>query len=91
MTDTGRIPAVRDESPEAMDEWCAEMADRGLLFHPDDPPATIEHVETGRPLFSAHECGALDRILDRFLDRHGTDLYAVCLHHTQRRLGIPPG
>lgn len=85
------IPAVHSETLEGMDAWCREMADRGLLLHPDDPPETIEHIDTRARLFTEVECRELERIFDRFLERHGNALYDACLKHTQRRLGIPPG
>jgi len=91
MSGVTRIPAVHSETLEGMDAWCREMADRGLLFHPDDPLETVEHIDTRAPMFTEPECRELECILDRFLERHGNALYEVCLNHAQRRLGIPPG
>lgn len=91
MTETGRIPAVRDESRYAMDAWFGEMANRGLLFHPDDPPETIEDINTGDRIFTDCECRELEQMLDRFIEKHGTAMYDVALHHAQHRLGIPHG
>ena len=82
------IPMVRNESFEGMDAWCREMADRGLLFHPDDPPETIEHGDTRSRMFTEPETLELKGILDGFLERHGDALYDVCLKHTRRRLGM---
>jgi len=85
------IPEVHSESLDGMDAWCREMAERGLLFHPDDPPDTIEHLDTRSRMFTDLESRHLERVLARFLERHGDALYDVCLKHAQRRLGISPG
>ena len=90
MSEVTSIPAVRSETLEEMEAWCHEMADRGLLFHPDDPPETIEHIETGTRMFTESECRELECILDRFLDLHGNALYDACLKNAQRLLGISP-
>lgn len=90
MAEVTSIPVVRSETLEGMEAWCREMADRGLLFHPDDPPDTIEHIETRARMFAERECRELECILDRFLDQHGNALYDACLRNAQRLLGIPP-
>ena len=90
MAEVTSIPTVRSETLEGMEAWCREMADRGLLFHPDDPPDTIEHIETRARMFTEPECRELECTLDRFLDLHGNALYDACLKNAQRQLGIPP-
>lgn len=89
MTDTDRIPAVLNASREAMDDWFRLMADRALLFHPDDPPQSIEDINTGARIFTDRESRELERTLDNFFDKHGTVVYDLALYHAQRRLGIP--
>ena len=89
MTDTKRIPALQNDSREAMDAWFRQMADRALLFHPDDSPKSIEDIKTGDRMFTDSESRDLEGILNRFADKHGSAMYDIALYHAQRRLGIP--
>lgn len=91
MTAVGNIPIVRKDCREAMNEWCREMVNGGLLLHLDDLPDSIENIYTGAWLFSSDDCRQLDGILDRFAEHYRAALHGACLYHTQRHLRIPPG
>ena len=50
-----RIPAYDSTSPEGMQMWFAEMSARGLLFHPEDDPASILRIGTWERTFTDSE------------------------------------
>ena len=70
-----RIPDFTDNSHEGMSIWFAQMAERGLLFHPEDRSCDIVSVDSGERMFSPDECSKLDEILGAMFDRFGD---AVC-------------
>lgn len=59
-----RIPQLYDESQAAMNLWFAEMADRQLIFHPEDAADSIVFIEDGRPFFSKEEADRIQKVLD---------------------------
>ncbi len=59
-----RIPALRGMTLEDMQAWFAAMAERGLLFHPDDDPATVVNSASTAPVFNENECRSLRMIMD---------------------------
>lgn len=72
---TNRIPAVTGCSFDAMQYWFAEMAERGLIFHPDESPEDIVGVSDGKPIFSADECSLLTAILGQMYEKFGDDVH----------------
>ncbi|MGH8273653.1 MAG: hypothetical protein ACRES9_05270 [Gammaproteobacteria bacterium] len=58
-----RIPHFTDRSRNGMAVWFSEMANRGLLFHPEDSPREIIRIATNEPLFTPDECDKLDGIM----------------------------
>ena len=72
---TNRIPVFEDKSAAGMRAWMKKMCDGGLLFHPDDDPATIIHVKSGEPLFDEIECGNLTVVIGEMFALHGERVY----------------
>ena len=72
---TNRIPDFEDKSAAGMRAWMKKMCDGGLLFHPDDDPATIICIHNGEPTFNESECRTLTPIIDEMLALHGEKVY----------------
>lgn len=70
-----RIPNFTEQSFDAMLYWFAEMAARGLIFHPDELPEDIVSVKDGKPLLTADECTLLASILDRMFATFGDQVH----------------
>lgn len=66
-----RIPDLQDNSTEAMSHWFSDMADAGLIFHPEDPASSIEYIDSGESFFSEEEAKKAQLILDEFFNRFG--------------------
>lgn len=66
-----RIPDLQDNSTEAMSRWFSDMADAGLIFHPEDPANDIIHSQSGKPFFSEEEAKKAQLILDEVFNRFG--------------------
>jgi len=79
-----RIPEVKNDSIEAMQDWFNEMKEKGLLFHPDDDPREIVSlidVKLGS-IFTEEESNLLDGIIDSFFRIHGEAVYDAGLKAT---------
>jgi hypothetical protein len=76
-----RIPEVKNDSIEAMQDWFNEMEEKGLLFHPDDNPREIVSVVDDKlgGIFTEEECVYLDEIMDRLFELHGDGVYEAGL------------
>lgn len=74
-----RIPAVKDDSLEAMQIWFNEMEEKGLCFHPDDDPREIVTCGGSVGVFNEDECILLDKIMDNFFKAHGDLVYEAGL------------
>ena len=72
---TNRIPNFDDKSAAGLRAWMTEMWKRGLLFHPDDDPATIVYVEDSAPIFNKLECRTLAPVIDEMFKLHGDKVY----------------
>ncbi|MDQ5908357.1 MAG: hypothetical protein QG599_448 [Pseudomonadota bacterium] len=74
-----RIPDLNDASFDGAVQWFTEMANRGLLFHPDDDPADIVVIKTGEPMFNDREVESARLIMERLFETLGDDVYeAAC-------------
>ena len=83
---TSRIPDFEDKSAAGMRAWMKKMCDGGLLFHPDDDPATIIHVKSGEPLFNEIECVNLTAAIGEMFALHGDRVYDEGHRQMWRRL-----
>ena len=72
---TSRIPDFADNSFDGMLTWFSEMSVRGLLFHPDDAPESIELFDAGEKMFTASECKKLDSLLSNMFEQFGNEVY----------------
>jgi len=75
----GRIPAFDNVTLEGMKQWFIEMAERGLLFHPDDAPAEIIHGANCDRTFTDEECATLEPIMARMFAEFGNDIHEAAL------------
>ncbi|MDN5864041.1 MAG: hypothetical protein L0I62_02335 [Gammaproteobacteria bacterium] len=66
-----RIPDYNSNTRAGMTAWFAEMANRNLLFHPEDRPAEIIDVETEKGMFTRQECTELDVIMAAMFSKFG--------------------
>lgn len=73
-----RIPTFVDKTHEGMARWFAEMAQRNLIFHPEDEPANIIAIKTGQPVFAPDECKAITETLKEMFQLFGDDVCEVC-------------
>lgn len=75
---TSRIPDFANMSREGMSIWFAEMALRGLLFHPEDAPSDVIKGGTQERLFTPNECVKLDGIMGEMFALFGDDVCETC-------------
>lgn len=85
---TSRIPALHSTSRKAVSDWFAAMGAASLLFHPDDDPASIIHVDSGQKFFTSGEVGELREIVQRMFEAQGDRVYELGLPAFHRALGI---
>lgn len=87
---TSRLPSFTELNLAGMNQWFSDMAELGLLFHPDDSPQDIVSIKTGQQLFTECECSEINRILDEMFSNFGDDVYEaayiefmkkLCIHH----------
>lgn len=69
--------------------WFDEMALRGLLFHPEDAPASIIRIATGEPLFTASEGRKFDGILAAMFDKFGDGVCEAAYPVFMQAAGLP--
>jgi hypothetical protein len=72
-----RIPSLKTVSFDGAVQWFTEMANRGLLFHPDDDPADMILIKTGEPMFSDQEAESARQVLNQLFDALGEDVYEI--------------
>lgn len=82
-----RIPSYSGD----LDGWFEEMADRDLLFHPDDSPFEVGHGSHGRwvPIFSRSEAVQVAGILERIFHDAADDpdrVYSAAYERSIRAL-----
>ena len=70
-----RIPEYIDLNFDGMKAWFKTMAERGLLFHPDDSPDEIITIQTGLPTFNLEECRELKVTVGEMFCRFGNHVY----------------
>lgn len=81
-----RIPAYERGNPDGMAIWFAEMANRNMIFHPEDAPETIE--ANGVPVFSEPECKKIKAILAQMFAEHGDRVTEACYPIFMRKAGF---
>ena len=82
-----RIPDFANKSREGKSIWVAEMALRGLLFHPEDAPSSIYTIATGEQTFTTEECAKLDEIMAVMFSRFGGGVIEACYPIFMRAAG----
>ena len=80
-----RIPELKRPSLRQISIWFSEMSSRNLLFHPDDDPASIVHVKTGRRMFTRSEVNRLRATLAAMFEKQGDRVYEVAYPIFMRR------
>ena len=90
MKITSRIPTVPNKSHFALNRWFYKMYLAGLLFHPDDPPETIENIQTGERTFTDEECVELNFAISKLFEYHGDAVYEYGLKYFQKAMGFTP-
>ena len=73
-----RIPAYDSASPDGMQIWFAEMSARGLLFHPEEDPASVVRIGTWERKFTDAEAARIRGILGRMFDEDGDETISAC-------------
>lgn len=82
------VPDWADESVNGMFAWWHDMAEKGLAFHPDDPPSSIVFIETGKPMFSKGARSKLEGTFCRMHELHGGRIYDAGFEALKERLGF---
>ena len=83
-----RIPAYDRTNPDGLLIWFAEMAQRDLLFHPEESARNIIRVEDGMPLFTSAESEAADNALAEMFAEHGDKVIEACYPIFMRKAGV---
>jgi hypothetical protein len=83
-----RIPAYDRSSPDGMLIWFAEMAQRNLLFHPEDSASTIFRVADGARLFTDDESELVDGVLAEMFAEHGDKVIDACYPIFMKKAGF---
>ena len=86
---TSRIPAYDRANPNGMQDWFAAMAERDLLFHPEDSAAHIIEIANGMPLFTREESEAADHILAGMFAEHGSKVIDTCYPIFMKKARFP--
>lgn len=82
-----RIPAYDSASPDGMQMWFAEMSARGLLFHPEEDPASVVCIGTWERTFTDAEAAQIRGILGRMFDKYGDETISACYPIFMRAVG----
>lgn len=88
--DASRIPTYDCSNPDGMLIWFAEMANRDLLFHPEESARNIIRHADGKPLFTVEECVEADKTLAAMFAEHGDDVIRACYPIFMRKAGFLP-
>jgi hypothetical protein len=70
-----RVPKWADTSVAGMTMWFTKMCQRGLLFHPDDDPATIFRIADGKRIFSKREINSIQETISNMFKIHMDKVY----------------
>ena len=82
-----RIPTYDRSNPDGMLVWFAEMANRNLLFHPEDAPESIINLADDKPLFSQAECEEVNAILADMFAEYGDGVVETSYPVFMRKAG----
>jgi len=85
---TSRIPEFSDYSFDGMLLWFATMAERELLFHPDDPADTIYDIATCELTFSPDESRKANEILAAMFSQFGGEVYEAAYPIFMKCMGL---
>lgn len=84
------IPALADNSAQAMSNWFSEMADQDLIFHPEDPANSIVFISDGKLFFSKKAAANAQAIIDGFFASFGDEaVNRAAYPHFMRATGMP--
>ena len=68
--------------------WFSELNQRGILFHPDDDPAQIVTIATGKRTFSDVEISQARFVVDALFQELGDGVYEAAYPVFQTALGL---
>lgn len=86
MNTASRIPAPKGTSYHSMSNWYGLMAQKDLLFHPDDSPEEIVRISDGTPKFNRVELVQLNEIMREIFGTHGDRVYEAAYPHFMKAL-----
>lgn len=75
MVSAQDVPSWSDSTREGLFQWWQEMAEKRLIFHPDDAPEGIVSIESGEAIFDTSACQKLEEIISRMMVLHGDSVY----------------
>ena len=84
---TSRIPVYDSSNPDGMSLWFTEMAERKLLYHPEESAWEILNVSDDERSFTDEECVLLDSILKKMFEEHGEGVIDACYPIFMRACG----
>jgi uncharacterized protein YciU (UPF0263 family) len=73
MHTQSRIPKLHDTTFDGALMWFSQMQCDNLLFHPEDDPADIIRISSGKKLFSDGEVSELRSVLEELEEEIGHD------------------
>lgn len=71
MQTQSRIPKLHNTTFDGALLWFSEMQCSKLLFHPEDDPADIIHISSGKCMFSSNEVNELRFVLNELDEKLG--------------------
>lgn len=71
MQAQSRIPKLHDTTFDSALRWFSELQCNGLLFHPEDDPATIVEIANGIPVFTDTEVQELHFLIRELEEKLG--------------------
>lgn len=75
-----------------MSNWYGLMAQKNLLFHPDDTPEDVVKISNGVPTFNSTEQVQLIEIMQKIFNAHGDQVYkAACPYSMKTLVPYPVG
>lgn len=83
-----RVPMLTRTNARGISDWFSAMAAAGLLFHPDDDPATIVRTDSGERTFTPDEVVEVRDIVERMFEAQGDRVYEIGFPVFRRSLGI---
>lgn len=84
-----RIPDLSGTDIKAIGHWFSEMADKGLIFHPEDPADSIVFIKSGEPFFTKEEALKAQSILDECFAKFGDEeVNSAAYPHFMRAAGF---